>query len=999
MILLAAGVYCFRSLGIDDEPNIDLPYVYVDVSMPGAAPAELESQVTRKIEDAVVSVGNIKHVNSTVSVGDSNTFIEFEFGTNIDRATNDVRDAVARVRSTLPASIPDPYIRHVDNSDNPFASYTVSSPRLDVGQLSWLVDNDITRAVLAVSGVGALERHGGVDREVRVELDPVALDSMGLTADVVSGQIRALNVNMPGGRGDIGASEQAVRTLGSAETLDELKAARIPLPSGGWARLDTLGSVSDTSAEQRHRALLDGKLVVAFGVTRSLGANVVAVGDAVDRALANVQKSLPKGVTINKVSTDATYVMDSYRDSLDTLIVGAALAVLVIWLFLRDGRAAIISALAMPISIIPTFAAMKACNFTLNNMSLLGLSLVIGILVDDAIVEIENIVRHIHMGRKPFDAAIEAADEIGLAVVATTMSIMVVFLPVGFMGGIPGQYFKPFGITVAVAVFFSLVVARLLTPVMAAYWMKAPPHDDRPGRLQQAYQAMLAWALRWRVATVLLAIAFFGVGLWLFSTIPTSLMTAVDQGYTWIRVTLPPGSTLDETTAVCVDMNHILHQHAEVQTVYTSVGVDTASLRVQLVPKNERKLSQMQFEDLVRPELRDIPGVRVSCGGGGMSNSMTVVLAGNNGAELRQASDALMAQMRGVPDIAEVTSDAALQRPEIEVVPDLSLAAEQGVSVESIANTAQIALLGDADMNLPKFNLPDRQINIRVELAPRYRQDLNTIRNLKLLTSTNHLVPLESVARVELSIGDNQVKRIDRVRQVSISGTLKHGAALGTVMAEVYALPAYRNLPASVTDKPNGNVEIQKDVFSGFAAAMGAGILLIYAVLILLFSDFVQPLTIMVSLPLSVTGALVALVMTGQPLGLYGLIGLLMLMGLCTKNAILLVEYCIMAQRGGMDRTEAIMKSGEARMRPIVMTTVAMIAGMLPITAGLGAGAEARAPMAMTVIGGLITSTFLTLLVVPVVYTLLDDLKLASLRFIRRLTAEPAPVPEPARPG
>ena len=999
LVLTVAGVTAFKSLGVDENPNIDLPVVTVTITEVGAAPSELETQVTRKVEDAIAGIGNIKHMTSTVVEGSSTTAIEFELGTSVDRATNDVRDAVARIRQQLPGQINEPVIQRLDFAGGPFVTYTVSSPSKSIGEISWIIDNDITRALLAVRGVGQVQRAGGVDREIRVQLDPVKLEALGLTADSVNQQIKNLNINMPGGRGDVGRGEQSIRTVGSAETLEELKGARIALAGGRWARLDTLGKVTDGAAEPRQMALVDNEPAVAFSVIRSTGSNLVDVEKGVEEKLTALRKILPQDVTIKQLRTRAKYVWDSYHASIDSLVLGAALAVLVIWLFLKDFRAALISAAAMPLSVVPTFAVMKWAGYTLNNMSLLGLALVIGILVDDAIVEIENIVRHINMGKDPYTAALEAADEIGLAVVATTFTIIVVFVPVAFMGGIPGQFFKQFGITVAVAVFFSLVVARLITPMMAAYIMKAPPEEKGRSLLTRGYDRMLEWALGNRLATVLIAVAFFYFSLMLFRTIPTSLISPADRGETMLSVELPPGTDLKTTTDVCSQLSTIIRKHPEVKTVFAIVGaagsnmhagpsagaVNKASLYVTLTPREQRKLSQQQLEAVVRPELSVVPGARTSFGNAeGLSGKLKVLLASDDARALHQTTQKLIQEMRQVPILADVTSSAALERPEIQVVPDPVRAAEQGVTIVSIARTAMIATLGDVDMNLAKFDLPDRQINIRVQLEQDWRNNLARIGSLKVSTSDGRLVPLNSVAAVNVGQGPSQIDRYDRQRQISIDASLKPGVNLGDAVKAVAALPSHRDLPPTVKDLPSGDYEIQKEVFEGFAWAMGAAVLGIYAVLVLLFGGFLQPATIMISLPLSIGGALMGLLLFKMPLGMFALIGIVMLMGLATKNAILLVEYCLMMMGRGMAREEAIVGAGEARMRPILMTTVAMIAGMVPIAMGIGAGSEVRSAMAVAVIGGLITSTFLTLLVVPVVFTLVDDFRLFLERTFQR---------------
>lgn len=996
LVLTVAGLLAFRTLGVDENPNIDVPLVAVTVTEVGAAPSELETQVTRKIEDAIAGVGNIKHITSTVNEGVSTTSIEFELGTSADRATNDVRDAVARIRQQLPQQINEPVIQRIDFTGGPFATYIVESPTRSVADLSWLIDNEISRALLGVPGVAQVQRAGGVDREIRIELDPVKLESLGLTAEAVNSQVRALNIDMPGGRGELGAAEQSIRTLGSARTLEALKEARIALPNSGWARLDAMGTVTDASAEPRQAALFDGKPVVAFSIVRSTGSNLVDVGAGVEAKLAVLRKALPPDVKIEQIRTNAKFVMESYHASIDSLVVGAVLAVIVIWLFLRDWRAAVISAMAMPISVIPTFATMKWVGFTLNNMSLLGLALVIGILVDDAIVEIENIVRHIHMGKTPYMAALEAADEIGLAVVATTMTIIVVFVPVAFMGGIPGQFFKQFGLTVAVAVFFSLLVARLLTPMMAAYFLRAPgEHETGKSLLMRAYDATLEWAMANRLATVILSVGYFVFSLALFQTIPTSLVSQTDRGETLLTLELPPGVPLQATIDAARRASAICMKEPGVEKVFTIIGASSgggrhtsqgvtnkASLYLVLKPRDQRKLSQQQIEEAVRPNLSSIPGVRYSFGGSfGFSGKLQVLLASDDPSALQGTAEKLITDMRLVPGFFDVTSSAALQRPEILVTPDLARAAEQGVSIVSIARTALIGTLGDMDQNLAKYDLNDRQINIRVQLQPSYRENLDLLRNLKVQGSRG-LVPLSAVARVEMGQGPSQINRYDRQRQISITASLARGVTIGDAVSIVKSLPAYKAMPPQVHQIPAGDAEIQRDVFGGFAWAMGAAVLLIYAVLVLLFAGFLQPLTIMVALPLSIGGALMGLIVTKQPLGMFALIGIVMLMGLATKNSILLVEYCLMAMQNGTSRDDAIRSAGEARMRPILMTTVAMIAGMVPIALGIGAGSEARSVMAVAVIGGLITSTFLTLIAVPVVFTYVDDFRHLLRRFV-----------------
>lgn len=994
LILTILGINSFRTLGIDESPNIDIPAVAVTVTQPGASPSELETEVTRKVEDAVAGLGNIKHITSAINEGIATTTIEFELGTNSDRATNDVRNEIAKIRQLLPQSIDEPVVQRLEFTGGPFVTYTLSTSdkKRTVEELSWLIDHDISRSLLSVAGVGQVTRSGGVDREIRINLDPSRLEAVGVTADQVSTQLRLLNINLPGGRGELGTQEQAIRTLGSAHTIEELAGTRIALPNGKFARLDTLGTIADATEDQRQLALLDNKPVVSFSVVRSVGANMVDVEERVQKKIDEIEKGLPKDFTITKIRSESIFVHQSYESCLEHLAIGAVLAVIVIWLFLKDVRAAVISAMAMPLSLIPTFAVMQAFGFTLNNMSMLGLSLVIGVLVDDAIVEIENIVRHIGMGKSPFQAALDAADEIGLAVVATTMSIIVVFVPVAFMGGIPGQFLRQFGLTVVVSVTFSLLVARMLTPLVAAYFLKDPGHQDqKKSAMVVAYDKIIHWALNHRILTIVAAVLFFGASILLFRSMPTSVIGQVDRGECLLTVELPPGATLNDTHKATEELTNIFLTYPEVKQVFATIGapmagkgrargsageIHKASLYVMLKPRDVRGISQQKFEEKVRPTLRKVAGCRTAFTRiGGITGKLRVVLTSDDEVLLARTASKLEDQMRGIAGISDIVSSASLQRPEINVKPRFDAAAEQGVMVQSIARTALIATMGDVEANLPKFNLRERQINIRVQLDPRYREDPETIRTLRVSGKGGRLVPLGSVADIQMGSGPSQLDRLDRARQVTIEASLAPKLTLGEALKAVKDLPAFTQKPPQIKETPTGDVEIQKDIFGGFATALTAAVLLIYAVLVLLFEGFLHPLTIMMSLPLALGGALIALVAAGQSLGFYTLIGIVMLMGLVTKNSILLVEYCLMAMHAGMPRLPAIIESGEARLRPILMTTIAMIVGMTPIAIGVGAGAEARAPMAICVIGGLTTSTLLTLVVVPVVFTYIDDLQ------------------------
>ena len=1020
LVLTAAGLVAYPQLRINNNPDIDLPAVTVTVMQPGAAPSELETQVTRRIEDAVAGLGDIKHITSIVSDGASTTLIEFNMGKNVDRAVNDVRDKVTQTRVNLPADILEPVISRVDISGGAIVTYTVRAPAMTVEQTSWFIDDKIAKSLLSIPGVSQVNRVGGVDREIRVNLQPDRLMALGITAVDVQNQIRSLNLNSPGGRGTLGNSEQSIRTIGSAETVDDLRSRMITLPGGRKARLSELGTVEDATAEQRQSARLDNQPVVAFEVLRTVGSSEVHVAQKVASRLEALQQATP-GVEITRVSSTVKFVEESYRGAIESLLEGAALAVFVVWLFLRDFRATWIAAIAMPLSLIPTFFVMKVLNFALSGVTLLALSLVVGILVDDAIVEIENIVRHMRDGKKPYRAALEAADEIGLAVVATTLTIVAVFVPVSVMPGIPGQFFFPFGVSVAVSVLFSLLVARMLTPLLGAYFLKHHAEvTNRDSALMRAYLRFLRVSIRFRWLTVLGAVAFFVGSMALVPLIPSDLVSARDTGRSALGIELPPGATLAQSEAVARRATDIARTRPEVTSVFASVGTSSAgkgpgaastggdprnaTLYINYLPRPERKLTQQQLETELRPLFTQIPGARFRFGADGMGGAkVTITLAGDNEADLDRASRELERQMRTLPAFPTASSTESLRRPEIQIIPQPERAAELGVSVATIASTARIATLGDVDQNLAKFNLPNRQIPIRVQLDPDARAHLPTVENLRVATAGGGSVPFNVVAEFKLGSGPATINRLDRTRKAAVEAEL-NGIPLGQALEQIHALPIMRKLPPSVREQTTGDAEIMTELFGSFAIALGSGVLLVYTVMVVLFGGFLQPLTIMMALPLSIGGAMLFLLVSGRPLSISAVIGILMLMGIVAKNSILLVEYAIEALRTGAPRTEALLDAAHKRARPIVMTTIAMTAGMAPIALGLGADAGFRAPMAIAVVGGLITSTLLSLIVVPSVFTLMDDLQHWSGRHLSRLLtsgpqdeAAPLPVrPEPA---
>ncbi|WP_396595485.1 efflux RND transporter permease subunit [Brevundimonas sp. R86498] len=1029
IVLTIAGLISYGRLPVNNFPNVDLPVVAVTVVQSGAAPTELETQVTRLIEDAVAGLGEVDDINSVVSDSVSTTSVTFNLGVDLEKATNDVRNAVAGVRQNLPADVQEPIVQRIEFTQVPIATYVVRAPGMNPEELSWFVDNTIAKRMLSVQGVSQVSRDGGVNREIRVKLDPEKLAAQGVSAAAVSNQLRAANINLPGGRGEIGGNEQAIRTLGSAPSVEALAETLIPV-GGRTVRLGDLGEVTDEWSEPRGRARFNGGEVVAFSISRSKGSSELDVYERTKAEIETLDTELAD-VTMEEVTNTTQDVINNFHASVEALLLGAGLAVLVVLVFLRDWRATFIAAVAMPLSLIPTFLVMDLMGQSLNVVTLLALSLTIGILVDDAIVEIENIVRHIRDGKAPYPAAIEAADEIGLAVIATTATLIAVFAPTGFMPGVVGQFFKSFAIAACVSVFFSLVVARTLTPLMSAYLLKAnqgKEHGD-PAWMT-AYLKLLRWGLGhsasdrlkteraakkggfvrrhllWRVLdhrmwVMGLGLLFFIFSLFLASRLPFEFIPVEDVSRSNVTVQLPPGATLAETDTVVQRVTDALSARPEVRSVYASVGSATtsfgpgggssagevrrASITVNLVKKSERNIRQQAFEQEMGPILRQIPGARVQFGqDGGGGGQVSISLVGDDGDVLEDAAAAVEREMRGVPGLTNVISTAALVRPEILITPKGDVGALQGVSASDISSVARVATLGDADQLLPKFNLGDRQVPIRVMLTEQSRSDLGLIENLQVPTASGATVPLSSVADISFGAGPNQLTRLDRRRVASLTAEL-NGITLGQASDRVNALPSMQNLPAGVSQAVSGELENLQETASGFIFAIVTGILLMYVVLVLLFKSFFHPVTILAALPVSFGGAFFLLLVTGKALSMPALIGIIMLTGIAAKNSILLVDYAIIAMQRGMNRYDAVVDAAHKRAQPIIMTTLAMGLGMLPIAMAFGEGTEFRSPMAIAVIGGLITSTALSLIFIPAAFSLIDGVKKRMERRLGRM--------------
>jgi multidrug efflux pump subunit AcrB len=991
IVLVALGLMSFSSLPITRFPNIDVPIVSVTVIDPGVAPSELETQVSKRVEDAVANISGVKNVTSTITEGQSLTVVEFRLEVETQTAVNDVKDAIERIRSDLPATSEAPIVSRVDVEGQAILTYAVSAPAMTIEELSWFVDDTVIRKLQGLKGVARVDRYGGVTREIKVELEPDRLNALGVTAGDVNRALRAANIDLTGGSADFSGRDQAIRTLGGAKELADLEKLEIPLGNGRRVMLSEIATVTDAWAEPKSFARVNNQTVVSFGIFRGKGQSDVDVSRRVEAAVAELQAK-NEGVAIANVDTSVQYTEGNYDSAMETLIEGAVLSVIVVFIFLRDLRATLVSAIALPLSAIPTFWALDLMGFSLNLVSLLGITLVVGILVDDAIVEIENIVRHIKMGKSPYRAALEAADEIGLAVIAISATIMAVFAPVSFMGGIAGQYFKQFGLTVAVAVFFSLLVARLLTPLLAAYFLRGHGHEEpKPGLVMRGYLALLRVTLRFRWLTLAGGIAFFVGSIYAIGFLPSGFIPREDASRIIFSLELPPGSRLEDTRETTDRATRLMRELPEVENVYVIGGASPqgtleprrATVIADLTHKSERDRSQAVLEELMLAQLDTIPDLRAYFVNDRGERQLAFGVMGMDGAVLDKQARKIQSEMNATGKFRAISSNAALDRPEVIIVPDLQRLAELGISTATLSEALRVATIGDIDANLAKFTVGDRQIPIRVQLNEEAKDDLSVVSTLSVPTAAGVSVPLSSVAEVRFGQGPSSIQRFNRQRRVVISADMATGAELSQGLETVWSLPSVKNMAQGTHIQETGDAEIMGEVFAGFATAMGTGLMLVLVVLILLFGSVFHSVTILGSLPLAIGGVVAGLMLTNSAVSMPVVIGILMLMGIVTKNAIMLVDFAVEEVRHGVPRAQAIIDAGRKRARPIVMTTIAMSAGMLPASLALGDGGEFRAPMAIAVIGGLLVSTFLSLVFVPSFYTIMDDTSIGMGRLFR----------------
>ena len=993
--LVVFGLIALSGLDTDEFPEIEAPVVAVSVIYPGASPGTVERELIDPLEENFRSISGVDQIISTAVDGYGSIVVVFVFEKNIAEATQEIRDKISEKRGDLPIEMEEPIISKFKISDFPIISLVLASETLDPIALTALADPGISRALTGVPGVASVDVIGGTERELTIELNPAALTATGISVAQVVQVVQIENLAAPVGRLTGALEERTIRLRGRLETPADFAQLVVSRTADGVVRLGDIATVKDGSEEQRTAALYNGTRAVGIDIKKATGYSTTEVSAAVQTRIAKIRETLPPGTTLEVVNDSGVRVKESVADVQTSLLEGALLTILVVFLFLKSWRSTVITGLALPVSVIASFLAVAAFGFTLNTMSLLGLSLAIGILIDDAIVVRENIVRHMEMGKDHVTAAREGTAEIGLAVAATTFSIVVVFVPIAFMGGIAEQWFAPFALTIAASVMVSLFVSFSLDPMLSAVW----PDPEAMGQhswvtkrllffdrwfaaLTRWYRRVIGWALRHRFIMVLLAFVALGgaLAIPMSGAVGSAFMPIQDRSEFWITVETPPGSNLTYTQKKVEGADAIARSHPEVAYTYSTVGgqggaVDSATVYVRLIPKHKRKAHQDDVAKQVRNEIRQLSGITayISSGGFGNQKQIQIQLTGPELDVLNNLAEQVAAKVRTVKGAVDVGLSSKGQRPEVEVSLDRDLAGALGVSVAAVAQSLRPAFTGidSGDWMDPTGRTRD----VVVRLSPDWRSRPSDIAALPVSVpgpNGNITVPLSQVAQIKRSLGPGQIEHLDADRVVTVGANVE-GRPLSAVVTEIDAALESVSMPAGYERKQGGEAADQAEVFGRIMVALGTAVMLMYFILVVQFGSFLEPLPIMGSLPLSLIGVMLAMLVTGSTLNLMSMIGVIMLMGIVAKNAILLIDFAKHAEATGMSREDALVEAGGVRLRPIIMTSVAICAGMLPVALGSGEGGDFRAPLGRAVIGGVITSTVLTLLVVPTYYDIITN--------------------------
>ena len=1013
LALVVFGLFAILKLETDEFPEIDAPVVAVAVLYPGASPAVVEQEVVKPLEDAIASIGGVDRITSSSLDGFGQIIVEFTFDKDTDQASQDVRDAFSRIRGELPPEMEEPILTRFDPADLPIVSLTLSSPTATVPQLTRIADDLVEPQLRGLPGVADVLIRGGLERQVVVEVNPRAMQAAGVTIDRIVQAVQAQNLAAPVGRIEKDFLEQSIRLRGRIQRPEEFAAIVVSAQNGRLLRLSDIANVRDATEEQRTLALYNGQEAVGIDIKKAQGNSTTKVAKGVLKRIALINQRLPKNIKLNVIQNSGDRVQESVNSVTHSLVEGLILTILVVFVFLNSWRSTVITGVALPVSLLSAFVAVWLFGFTLNTMSLLGLALAVGILIDDAIVVRENIVRHVEMGKDHRTAAKEGTAEIGLAVAATTFSIVVVFVPIGLISGVAGQWFRPFALTIACAVLVSLLVSFSLDPMLSAFWPE--PHTTKKGWLtrkldqfnawfdRQAvrYQGIIGWTLDhpWitvgiAFVTMVAALAMPAMGL-----VGQAFFPVQDVSEFNLVVDTPPGSSLAYTRLKSEEAAAMARKLEGVAYTYTTIGgesgaVDEANVYVRLLPRDQRDLHQTVVEANMRRAAQTIGGARVAIGGGNMGGGQAQIqmqLKGPDYDTLMQLGDRVAAEMRQVPGAADVAISTKGRRPEIEVELDRALAGALGINMFQVASVLRPAFAGvDAGDFL---TAEGDAYDVYVRLNPESRRTIADLQALPVGTgmpvvtspgappAPPSMVPLGQVATIKQAVGPGEIQRLDRDRVVTI-GANAEGRALSAVIGDIEKRLARVPMPAGYTRGQGGEGEEQQEVFGDMLAAMGMAVLLMYFVLVLQFESFLDPFAIMLSLPLSLIGVMLALALTHGTLNIMSLIGVLLLMGIVAKNAILLIDFAKWRNESGMPLRESLIEAGRIRLRPILMTSFALVAGMIPVALGIGEGAEFRAPMGRAVIGGVITSTLLTLLVIPTIYELMDKMRSRAKRMV-----------------
>ncbi len=1015
LALVTFGIFSYRRLGLDFFPNIDIPVVLITTAYPGASPETVEREVSKRIEEAVNPIAGVKHISSTSLEGVSFVVAQFHLEASINDVVQEARAKINAMRGDLPEAIGDPVIQKFDVAAMPIVSLAAQSDTLSPLELSTWVDKKLKPRIESLPGVGKVDLVGLARREVSVELDPARLEALGLGVDEVAAGVRSENVNTPLGRLSRGGTEVSARISGKPVYAEDYADMIVTSRADRPVSLGDVARVRDTVEERRSLAFVDGTPGVGIDVLKQSGANTVAVAKAVKAALGQVQRDVPPGVTVSLVRDSSIYILEFVDDVVNSIVLGGVLTVVIVFLFLNSWRSTVITGLTLPISVVSAFIVMNFMGMTLNALTLMALSLSIGLLIDDAIVVRENIVRHLEQGKDHYAAAREGTAEIGLAVLATSLSIVAVFVPVAFMKGIIGRVFFSFGITVAWAVLVSLLVSFTLDPMLSSRWVDpAIARHGRHGRhgpvgrlleafnawfngLADRYRGVIAWALGHRATVISLAVAAFAAGLWVFGSLESSFVPNQDRSEFQIMVQTSPDASIGETRERLGHVFALLKGLPEVEHAYGTIGANDTTVRdalvyVRLVERHRRARSQEEVQRDVRKRLATIAGVRtaiIKAGDLFNGKELQVNLFGDDLDTLKRTGAELKEKVSAIPGIVDVGMSLDDESPEYRFVVDRRKAADLGLSTAAVVRTVS-TLVGGQPVSTWE-NEDGDAVQVRLRLPAALREDPGQVGRLQLAVPGDNgrarLIPLGEILSWQVQATPSQIARLDLSRQVVIGASLDR-IPIGTAVVKVKEAAASMTLPPGVRVGFSGEAEDMAESFGYMTEALLLAVLLVYLILAAQFESFIDPLAIMVSLPLSLVGVAGTLLLTRDTISIMSFIGLIMLMGLVTKNAILLVSYAKTLRAGGMDRRDALIFAGRTRLRPILMTTLAMIGGMLPMALGLGAGAEMRAPMARAVTGGLITSTLLTLLVVPVVYSIFDDFE----AWIRRLWSVPGAI-------